>query len=233
NELLRVITIGVFGNMVYQLFFIVGLDHTAPGNASMLLAGTPIITALLSTLLGHERPRWSIWFGVFCTFVGIALIVFSSATMSTSRGSLLGDVLMFGASILWAFYTVGSRNLVDLHGPILVTAWTLWVGTIGLFLVGIPDLLKTNWSAVSGGSWLAVLYAGILSIGVAYVIWYYGVDRLGNTRTSIYSNITPVIAVLSAWFFLGEVPRTLQLVGAAVIIAGVTVAQLARGEPAG
>jgi drug/metabolite transporter (DMT)-like permease len=65
----------------------------------------------------------------------------------------------------------------------------------------------------------------VLSIGVAYIIWYYGVEKLGNTRTSTYSNVVPVVALAVAWIWLGEVPTTPQLVGTVVILSGVTVAQ--------
>jgi drug/metabolite transporter (DMT)-like permease len=106
-----------------------------------------------------------------------------------------------------------------------VTAWTLWGGTAGLVLIGLPDLLRTDLSALTAGVWLAVVYAGALSIGVAYLIWYAAVRRIGNTRTGVFSNVTPVVALLVAWLWLGEVPTAGQLLGVAVIIGGVTLTQ--------
>ena len=85
--------------------------------------------------------------------------------------------------------------------------------------------MHTAWSAVSPLTWAAVVYAGVLSIGVAYIIWYYGVEKLGNTRTSAYSNLTPVIALAVAWLWLGEVPTAAQVAGMVVILSGVSVAQ--------
>jgi drug/metabolite transporter (DMT)-like permease len=70
-----------------------------------------------------------------------------------------------------------------------------------------------------------VVYAGVLSIGVAYIIWYHGVAQLGNTRTSTYSNVVPVVALLTAWLWLGQVPTAAQIAGTAVILTGVSVAQ--------
>jgi drug/metabolite transporter (DMT)-like permease len=68
-------------------------------------------------------------------------------------------------------------------------------------------------------------YAGALSVGVAYILWSYGVRHLGNTRTATYSNLVPVIAVAVAWLWLGERPGADQLLGATIIIAGVMLAQ--------
>jgi drug/metabolite transporter (DMT)-like permease len=225
-ELPRVLALGLLGNLMYQMFFIFGLDRTRAGNASLLLASTPIITALLSSALGHERIRPRIWAGVVATFGGIVLVVLGGrGQIEAGRGTLAGDFLMFGASLAWAFYTVGSRPLVEKYGALPVTAWTLWIGTAGIVLAGFIDTLRTNWHMVSAWTWLAVVYAGVLSIGVAYIIWYFAVGVLGNTRTATYSNIVPVIALAVAWIWLGEVPTALQLVGTAVIVSGVTVAQ--------
>jgi drug/metabolite transporter (DMT)-like permease len=228
SEWPRVLALGLLGNLLYQMCFIFGLDRTSPGNASLLLASTPMITALLSAAVGHERVRRRVWLGVMATFAGILLVVLGGrAQVEAGRETLTGDLIMFGASIAWAFYTVGSQPLVDRYGALPITAWTLWIGTAGLFMAGLFDVVRTDWQAVSAMTWLAVVYAGVLSIGVAYIIWYYGVAKLGNTRTATYSNVVPVIALLTAWWWLGEVPTAAQIAGTAVILTGVSVAQSA------
>ena len=68
--------------------------------------------------------------------------------------------------------------------------------------------------------------SGALSIGVAYLIWYYGVGIIGNTRTATYSNLVPVVALAAAWLHLGEVPSAGQIAGAGVILAGISLAQI-------
>ena len=78
-----------------------------------------------------------------------------------------------------------------------------------------------------------MVYAGALGIGLAYLIWNTAVARIGNTRTATYSNLVPAVALLVAWAWLGERPLALQLVGAAVIIGGITLARSARMPTAG
>jgi drug/metabolite transporter (DMT)-like permease len=225
SQLPLVLALGLLGNLLYQLTFIFGLNLTTAGNASLLLAGTPIVTALLSAALGQERVRPRVWIGVTATFAGIVMIVIGTGNEAGRRATIVGDLLMLGASLTWAFYVVGSRPLVDTYGSIAVTAWTLWGGTLGIVIAGIPALIDLDWAAISVGAWGAIAYAGLLSIGLAYMIYYYGVSRIGNTRTASYSNIVPVFALLAAWLWLGEVPKLLQIVGASIIISGVTVAQ--------
>ncbi|CAN5752652.1 EamA family transporter [soil metagenome] len=225
RDVLRVLGLGILGNLFYQQFFIFGLAHTRAGTASVLLAGTPIITAVLSAAVGHESVSRRTWIGVLATSAGIALVVLSGSDHQTGDSTLLGDLLMVGASVSWAVYTVGSRDLINRYGSVQFTAWTLWIGAIGLCIIGLPDVLRTDLSAVSTSAWFGVVYAGALSVGLAYLIWYHGVRQIGNTRTSAYSNLVPVVALLAAWLYLGEVPHPLQVVGAAVIIAGITLAQ--------
>jgi drug/metabolite transporter (DMT)-like permease len=230
SDVLRILLLAVIGNVIYQQFFVFGLDHTRAGVAAVLLAGTPILTAALSQLAGHEQVGPRLWIGAFATFFGIVLVVSAGpapevvATGEPSRRAV-GELLMIGASFAWAVYTVGSRSLIGRYGVLPVTAWTLWIGTAGLVLIGLPDVLRTDFSVVTAGIWLAIVYAGALSIGVAYLIWYSGVRQIGNARTGIFSNLTPAVALLVAWLWLAEVPAAGQLAGAAVIIGGVTLAQ--------
>jgi drug/metabolite transporter (DMT)-like permease len=226
GDRLRVFALGILGNVFYQQFFIFGLALTRAGTASVLLAATPIITALLSAALGHERVGVRTWIGVIATFIGIAIVVLFGGSLDEGAASLLGDVLMIGASISWAVYTVGSRRFIEKYGPVQFTAWTLWTGAIGLCLIGLPAVVRTDLGAVSTGAWLGVVYAGALSIGIAYLIWYYGVRAIGNTRTAAYSNLVPVVALIAAWLHLGEVPSVGQVAGAGVILAGLTLAQV-------
>jgi drug/metabolite transporter (DMT)-like permease len=228
---LRILGLAVLGNVCYQQFFIFGLDNTRAGTASVLLAATPIITALLSATAGHEVVRTRTWIGVVATFAGIVILVLAGQAQP-GESRLLGDVLMLAASCSWAFYTVGSRSLVAKYGAVQFTAWSLWAGAVMLFLVGLPAVLATDLAAISTGAWIGVIYAGALSIGVAYLIWYYGVNIIGNTGTAAYSNLVPVVALTAAWLQLGEVPHAGQVAGAAVIIAGVTLAQARVGRPA-
>jgi drug/metabolite transporter (DMT)-like permease len=81
--------------------------------------------------------------------------------------------------------------------------------------------LEQDWTRVRQFSWIGVVYSGLLSIALAYVIWNQGVRKIGGTRTAAYANLTPVVAVLVAWPALGEVPTFGQLAGAVVILVGI------------
>ncbi len=223
----RVCALGVLGNVVYQGFFIFGIDATLAGNASILLATTPVWVLAFSTLRGHERPGVQVWIGILATLAGMGLVVLGGGLRIGVGGSTLGgDLLVVGAAVTWSAYTVGSRGMVRKYGSLPVTAWTLWIGSLGLVIFGAPSLLRTDVSEIPPTAWLAVGYSGVLAIGLAYILWYRGVQRIGNSRTAVYSNLTPIIALLVAWVWLGEVPGILQIAGAAVVLVGLSLARL-------
>ena len=182
---------------------------------------------MLSSLLGQERLSLWVSVGAIGTLTGMVLVILGRGdTVSVGGATLVGDLLMIAAAILWATYTVGSRPLVVKYGSVRVTAWSLWIGTPVLVGWGLPSIVRTEFGAVSPMAWAGVIYAGVLSIGLAYLLWYRAVGRLGNSRTAIYSNLVPVAALVTAWLWLGEVPSGLQLAGAAVILGGLTLARL-------
>jgi len=226
-----VIGLGLIGTTVYQTLFIYGIDWTLAGNASLMLATTPVFTTLLSLLFRQERSSPAVVSGVGLSALGIALVVLGgSAGVGFSAATLAGDVAVLVAAAAWSMYTVGSVPLVHRYGVVPVTAATMWVGTLGLVMVSLPALLAQDWAAVRPTSWLAVLYSGAFAIATAYFLWYYCVRHIGSTRTAVYTNFTPVVAIGIAWLTLGEVPAPLQLAGAGGILAGSVLVRLGKVE---
>ncbi|MFW6206208.1 MAG: DMT family transporter, partial [Gemmatimonadota bacterium] len=195
---------------------------TRAGNGALMLATAPVYTTLLSKLAGHERVGMGAAGGILATLAGVGLVIASGAgTLSFSTQTAIGDLLIMAAAILWAFYTVGARNVVRKYGALRVMVWMLWVGAGLLVVIGIPDLLQLG--RIPGRAWAAVVYAGVLGIGLAQLIWYRGVRLIGNTRTAVYQNVVPIGAIAVAWAWLDEVPNAGQLAGAAIVIGGVAL----------
>lgn len=218
--------LGLLGNVVYQGCFILGLDRTRAGPASLILALTPVLTALLSTVTGHERPGPRTWGGAALSIGGIALVTGTGVSVG-GRRELVGSLILIGASFAWALYTVGARPMVRRYGAVRTTAWTMWVGTVGLLLLGAPALARQAWD-VGWRAWGGLVFSALFAIGLAYLIWYRGVEKIGNTRTAIFSNLTPVVAMAAAAVLIGERPSQWALIGAAVTLTGVMIV---RSDP--
>lgn len=225
----RVLLLGLVGNLFYQMCFILGLDRTLAGSAAVMLALTPVMTAFLSMLQGDERPGVRTWGGVALTVLGVALVSGASFRVA-GREAVIGNFILIGASAAWAAYTVGANPIVRRYGSVATTAWTMWTGTVGLVLVGAPAALRQDWGGVSAAAWGGLVFSGAFSIALAYLIWYRGVERIGSTRTAVFANLTPVVALFAAVLLLGEPLGVLPLVGVALTLGGVWVV---RGDPGG
>ena len=218
---LAVIGLGLVGTTVYQVLFIYGIDWTLAGNASLILATTPVFTTVLSVAFRQERSGLTVALGVGLSVMGIGLVVLGSAAgVDFGAGTLQGDLAVLVAAAAWSVYTVGSVPLVHRYGVVPVTAATMWVGTAGLLVVSLPAFVSQDWAAVRPISWLAVGYSGAFAIATAYFLWYYCIRQIGSTRTAVYTNFTPVVALIVAWLTLGEAPTLLQAAGAGGIIVG-------------
>jgi len=223
RALWRLAVLGVVGNTVYQLCYIEGMARTRAGNAALIMAAVPVLTAVASHVLGHERLRGRGLAGLALSTVGLALVVVGGGTKVGFGGFLAGNLLMVAAVILWTAYTIGAKPLVDRLGPTTTTAWTMGLGAIPLLLVCAPAAATQHWGAVTPAAWGAVVFSSLGSLVLAYLVWYRGVERLGATRTAFYSNFSPAVTLLAAWPLLGEVPTAWQLLGAAGIFGSLAV----------
>jgi drug/metabolite transporter (DMT)-like permease len=224
----RIVVLGLLGNTIYQLAFITGLDRTLAGNAALMLALVPVFILLLGIGRG-SGPGVRAWIGALTSVAGVALVSLTAVGFVGSE-TLLGDLLMISAAGVWAVYTVESRTLIEKYGSLRTTAWTLWTGALGIFIVGIPSLTRERWGEIGAAGWGGLAYSAFLSIGLAYIIWYRGVERLGSARTAIFSNITPVVALAAGALWLGEPLGILSLFGAAMVIGGVFLVRGAQTQ---
>ncbi|HUG00844.1 MAG TPA: DMT family transporter [Longimicrobiales bacterium] len=229
KDVAAVIGLGVLGNVAYQLLFIEGLDRTLAAHSGVLMATAPVWTAALAVPLAGERVDARAWGGIFLTLAGVSLVVLAGAAGGVGGETLTGDLLTLGAAFTWGLYTVLSIPLVRRYGALPVTVWTMWVGAIVLPWFGLGELRRIGVASIGPAAWAAIAYAGILSIAVAYVLWYRGVRALGGARTAAYGNLVPVMAIAVAWVWLGERPAPVQLLGAGLTVLGVALARRRPG----
>ncbi len=220
----RLAGLGVIGNTGYQILFMLGLVTTSAINASLIMAALPVAVAVLGRVFGIERTTARTWMGIAVATVGVGLVIgaqgvrFSSATIG-------GDLLVLLAVFCWAAFTVGVRSVGRGQAPIRVTALTVYGGTPGLILAGLPSFGQIRVGQLPPGAWIAVLYSGVFAIVIAYLIWTYAVQAIGGSRTAIYNCVIPLIAAAVAWAVLGERPVLAQGAGAALVITGVLISQ--------
>ena len=222
-----VAVVGIVGVGLYQVFFTVGIDLTTASNSSLIIASAPIWVALLAAGMGYETIRLRQAVGIALSFLGVLMVIrVGSGEFSLSSESLRGDLLSLGAAVTTALSLVVSKAPLKRHSALRLMAVGMVLATgIVLLPIGIVPTLQQDWRSVSLASWLGLGYAVVFSSVIAYVLFYAGVAHLGPVRTAVYGNLIPVVAVSTAAVTLGERLTPGHLLGAAVILLGITLAR--------
>ena len=220
RDVLSLLLLGVLGNGLYQLLFIQGIAHTRAGNAALVLAATPAFVALFGWMRGIERIRPRGMLGIAISIIGIGLVISGTAPLAAGPSTLLGDLLVLGGCFCWAAFTVLLKPYTERINAVQVAGITMAGGVVPLLVISAPAIADTSWTTVPLMAWGAIVFSGIGALVIAYLCWYRGVRVLGPTRTSMYGNLQPVVALLFAWVILHEVPTLMQGMGAASIITG-------------
>lgn len=216
-----IIGLGLLGYVLYQFFFIVGIDFTTAGNAALIMSSVPLWTALLSHFMRIERVSLNVWMGLLVILTGTATIVLGGTqSLSLSSDTFLGNLLMIGAACCWGAYTALSKPMMKRVAPMSLT----FLGLLVVFpvLVGIasPYWGSVQWEAVNMWVWLAIIFSGGLSTGIAVGMWSRAVLHLGPAYTSAFGNLVPLIALITSVIVLGEPLTMAHVIGGTLVLGG-------------
>ena len=226
RDLVPIALLGGIGFGAYQLLWPTALSTTTVGNSALLIASTPIFTALISAAIGADRLGPAKALGAGVAFVGVALVAASHGF--SLDGGTLGDVLTIAAAICWAAYVSFGAGVLRHHSPLRTTTWAILSGTLVLAPVGLWQLSGVDLSVVGPAQAGAVLYSGLLAGALGNVVVFWAIRLLGPTRITNLQFLPPALAIVMAAVFLGEQILPTQLIGGAVIVLGVVVARRDR-----
>lgn len=235
----QIIGLGLLGFFLFPVVFLLGVEATTAGTAALIMASAPLWTAVVGRLLGIERLSREAWIGLAIAVVGTGVVVTSgTVVVDISGASLVGNALVALAALLWGSYTTLNRRALEHCSPIGLTFFGVLVALGPLWLVALPSLGAVGWGGVSGIVWAAVAFAGVFGTGLGFVWWASGVKAVGPSRTSVYNNGVPIVALVVGASVLGESVGVVQVVGAVLTLVGVTVVRRAiprgpRREAAG
>ena len=214
--------VGILGFGVYQVLWTTGLLSITAGDSALLIASTPVLTALLAVVAGSDTLTWRKLTGALVSFAGVAIVVVGGEEL-TIGASLAGALLTLGAALCWAVYTAFGAPILQRHSPLRTTAWAVAAGAVFLLVPGGVQLLAVDLAQVTPLVWSAVLYSAIVPAGLSNVVVFHGVKLLGPTRITAYQFLVPAFAVVLGATLLAEPVRIAQLIGGVVIVVGILI----------
>ncbi|WP_445662626.1 DMT family transporter [Cytobacillus sp. FSL H8-0458] len=218
RDLPAIFMLGFLGFTVYHTALNIGEKSVSAGPASLIVSMTPIFSAALAALFLRERFGRVRWTGSGVSFAGVALI-----SLGTGGGFELQSGILFIllASISESIFFVFQTKYFDKYGFLAFTAYTVWAGTI-FMLIYLPGLGNEIFHA-SAESTLSVLYLGVFPTVIPYIALAFlaSIGGASEAVSSLY--LTPVMAFVIAWVWLGEVPAMSSIVGGMIALAGVVI----------
>ena len=218
REMGILIVLGLFGMVMNQFFWTLGVAKTTVVHSSMIMATTPIWVLLMAALMGLEPITFPKLGGMAIAMTGVAMLQVRPKP-SANPPTLLGDFLVLLCTLALAGMTAFGKRYRPKSGGIAVNA----VGYIlGAFLL-LPSFWFSSrgfdFGKVTAGAWAGVVYMGAISSVTGYLIYYYALARMSASRMAAFQYLQPVFASLMAVVMLGE-----ELTGAAIAAGGIIFA---------
>lgn len=236
RELPRLALFGVVGVAFVQLFYFLAIHRLPVGIALLIQYLGPVLVAIWARTVGHEQVRRRIWAALALSLAGLTLMVqlWNGVTLD---GLGIGFALI--AAVVYAAYLLLAEREVEAREAIPLLAWgflfasVFWAivqpwSSFPTATVGRTISLHGHLASVHLPVWALVLWVIVLGSAAPFALVVAALRHISATRVGIAAMLEPVVATVAAWLWLRESLGAAQLAGAAVVLAGIGLAQTAR-----
>ena len=216
--------LGIAGHFLHVGMVTYGIHWSTAFSSSLILACGPIFTLLILRLMGVERLLRAQVIGVAIAFAGV-LVFLSDKLLAGNWTASGGDLFLLVAASFFSYYTVAAKPMIERLGSVVTMTYATLIGSLPVVLFAAPAGLAIQWSALPASIWVAMLWAVMVSAFMGWLLWGWINSVRGVARTAPLMYLMPPVAGLVAWAFAGERYTSIKLIGAAVTLAGVAIAQ--------
>lgn len=227
---LRILLMSLFGVAGYNFFLYLGQSEIKPGAAALLTTLAPLITLILAILFLKEKVPLRRTIGIILAFLGLYVVIrWGSVGLGNvtgiSHAELRYALITSLAPLSWAIYTIIGKDLVKKYSPLTVTYLSLVIGTVPFFLM-LDGEFFLKVASMNGTHWIALFHLSALCTIIGFWIWVVGLKHLPATSVASFIYLNPPLAVLFGWMFFSEEVTGYFLLGSAVVLAGLYLAQM-------
>lgn len=216
--------LGLTGVFAYNAFFFVGLQSTSAVNGALVIAMNPVVTLLFSAVVLREKIGWPQMLGFLFSASGVLLVI-SNGSWDVIRHIRFqqGDILLLGAVISWASYSIIGKRVMQHVTPLAATAWSTVIGSVALVIVTLGQNGFGQIMTVSLRVWADWIYMAIFATVLGFLWWNQGVKQAGAARAAVFINLVPIFTMLIS-VAIGQPIGLNHGVAVILVISGVLLA---------
>ncbi len=216
--------LGLVGHLLHVGLVTYGIHWSTAFSSSLILACGPVFTLLILHWHGHEALTRGSVAGVAVACVGV-LVFLSDKLFGGHWQASAGDLVLLVAASLFSWYTVAAKPLIERLGGVTVMTYAVLFGSLPVVVLSLPAGAAVRWGEVEPAVWAGTFYAVIVSAFVGWLVWGWVNAVRGVGRTAPLMYLMPPVAGLVAWGLTGERYSAAKIVGAAITLGGVALAQ--------
>lgn len=219
------------GLVAYNLLFLGALERIPASRTALVVALNPILTAVAMAVVFGERLARHRWLGILLALTGVCLVLARGDLTLLLQRVGVGEALMLGGALCWAFYTIVGRAALGGDGapsPLaMTTVTTIWGAA--MLTLGMPaEWSQWRLAEVGWDAWAAIVYLGAGGTALGFVWYAQGLQILGAARTAVFNNLVPVFGVIFGALLLSEQVLPSMVIGGAIALAGVSLTNWTR-----
>jgi len=243
REIRIILVSSAFGIPIQFLIQFHGLAHTTVSHASLMVGSMPVLLGVAAAIFAGERLDYIGWAALVASTIGAALIVLGGHRGPAAQGepSLYGDLLVVLSLCTALSWILLSKKLMQTHSPVVVTAYSIVVGTIMLVVWILGPMLFNPWRAekvapppfahVSTTAWVALAISGLACTATTTFLWNWGIHHVPASRAGVFLNIEPALGSYLGVKLLGEHLGPYAWIGGALILSAAIVLTSRSHEP--
>ena len=222
---LMMLLLGVSGGSLYFLLENSALLYTQASNVAIIIAATPLLTTLAVQFVSRQEQASKRFYAYsLLAMAGVALVVFNGEFIL--KLNPLGDLLTLGASIMWVIYSIAFLKMEGRYHPLMITRKIFFYGVLTLAPYMFYEGWDITWATFANPVVVGnLLFLGIVASLICYWSWNMVLEKLGAIKATNYLYLNPIVALITSWIVLGERITALALLGTALILTGMYMAQ--------
>ncbi|TVR74437.1 MAG: DMT family transporter [Spirochaetaceae bacterium] len=234
SDLLIIVALALSGVVVFNFLLFSGLRTVTAVRSAVIIALAPAVVALLLRVLLGERTGLRGSLGIGVAFLGAAVTITEGRPAQAVAGGIaVGDLLLLGAVLAWAVYTITARYAMRRLSALAVLTYASAIGTLLLTPVVIGEGALGAVLRQSPVAWIAMLYLSFGAAGFAYLWYYEGIHQVGPSGAAIFLNLEPAAALVLGALLLREALTPAVLAGAVLVLLGMYLVNTRRGRVSG